>query len=311
MKEQNKIEEKNSWVTQEIEEKGYYDTYEDFVYKEIFKATILKIGLPKGSHILDVGCASGAFSKRLVDLGFKVTGCDISLEAIKAPTKNIRKNCNFIACDIENSCFKDNLFDACFCADILHHFPDIQKLIFELKRITKPGGYIFTSDPNKLNPHNFLCQEKNSPVRYDKLTINERSIGPKELEKNFKNAVLEYDIYYLFCRLRRKGKGILKNKFLYKVIGFIVVSIKGFWKRILAFFLYNIAHAITPFLSHRRRANIIICIGKKAKQRNLKNLKNHLDLSTGRGFLFGRNRRLRKRMKIFLLKYFARVYFII
>ena len=270
MEAQNKVEEKNSWVTQEIKEKGYYDTYEDFAYEEIFKATVLKVGLPKGSHIIDIGCASGAFSKRLVDLGFKVTGCDISLPAIKTAKKNIRESCNFVVCDIENSCFKDNSFDACFCADILHHFPDIQKLIFELKRITKPGGYIFTLDPNKLNPHNFLCQEKKSPVRYDKLTINERAMGPNELEKNFKNTDLECAICYLSCRLRRRDKGALKNKFLYKIIGFILVSIKGFWKIILAFFLYNIVHAITPFLSHKRRANIIICIGKKAKRGNLK-----------------------------------------
>ena len=54
--------------------KNEYEVYPDWQYYEILK----KLGLNGPCRILDVGCGSGAFSKRLKLLGFDVVGIDVA-----------------------------------------------------------------------------------------------------------------------------------------------------------------------------------------------------------------------------------------
>jgi SAM-dependent methyltransferase len=158
--------------------------------------------------------------------------------------------------DAEKMSFEDNLFDAVIAFNLLHHFPNILKLSYELLRVCKPGGYIFTFDPNRLNPHSFLCQEPISPVRYDRFTINERAIHPKELtvfdQKNISTKFLSVEL-----------KKSSKNYLYHKLYGFIERSIQSRGKRILAFFIFNTAHLITIFLPKKYRNGVVMGIIQK------------------------------------------------
>ena len=67
--------------------------------------------IPKGAHILDVGCGVGIpTSKYLIERGFKVTGIDISETMLNLAQKNV-PNGKFIKMDMNEIKFEENTFD--------------------------------------------------------------------------------------------------------------------------------------------------------------------------------------------------------
>ena len=98
--------------------------------------------------ILDIGCGDGDFSKAIAKkTGASLYGIDISRDCIKkARSKGIEAKC----VDIDGAIlpFEDSLFDAVFCGDTIEHIFDTEKLVSEINRMLKPGGYLVISIPN-------------------------------------------------------------------------------------------------------------------------------------------------------------------
>ena len=256
---QNKSAEKESWVIKKIEDISSSNMYEDDTLRDILSKTIytnISDGL-----ILDIGCGAGNLTNLLIKGGYDALGIDISFDVLRM-AKRINPNNVFIVADVEFPPFKDGSISACLAIDILHHFIRIRRCANELLRILKKDGYIFSMDPNKKNLHTWLAQEYNSPVRYDYLTPNEHSISEEDLLKNFESAD-SVDVSYLFITRKTFYKGLLGKRIFYKTIGFILPQINSFGKRLLAFFLFNLAHLITPFLSYKRISNVVIGTIKK------------------------------------------------
>ncbi|MCC6323403.1 class I SAM-dependent methyltransferase [Candidatus Nomurabacteria bacterium] len=67
--------------------------------------------LPKGAHILDVGCGGGRDAKYFIKKGFKVTGIDMSSVLINIAKKEVPK-ASFKEMDILKLDFPINSFDA-------------------------------------------------------------------------------------------------------------------------------------------------------------------------------------------------------
>jgi ubiquinone/menaquinone biosynthesis C-methylase UbiE len=256
---QNKQAELESWVVKEAVASGQYEPFDDAFYKNFFELTVLKYLPSKGQKVLDVGCATGAVSRGLARLGFEVIGADISPELIEIAEKRAMQEgiaVTYLTEDAEKMSFLDNSFDAIIAFNLLHHFPHIDILAQELVRVCKPGGYIFTFDPNRLNPHAFLCQEQASPVRYDRFTINERALHPSELQ-----CFKQKNIFVDFISVELKPSS--KNRLYHKCYGFIKRSIHSPLKRITAFLLFNIAHFITQFLPEKFKSGIVMGIIQK------------------------------------------------
>jgi ubiquinone/menaquinone biosynthesis C-methylase UbiE len=78
---------------------------------------------------------------------------DISKGALKVTSKkllNFGLTGFFIECDCENLPLKDNSFDMITGNGVLHHLPDMEKALGEIKRVLKPGGVaVFLHEPNK------------------------------------------------------------------------------------------------------------------------------------------------------------------
>ena len=49
----------------------------------------LKISIPDGGRVLDVGCGNGVISRHLGQFGYEVLGIDISEKTIAVPTSGI------------------------------------------------------------------------------------------------------------------------------------------------------------------------------------------------------------------------------
>lgn len=105
--------------------------------------SILK-DIPKG-QTLDASCGTGRYAAFLHSLGYSVTGVDLSSEMLeKAKVRN--RDINFIQGDLSALPFDGSEFDLTICALAIAHYPDIIKIVSELKRVTRPGGNVIISD---------------------------------------------------------------------------------------------------------------------------------------------------------------------
>ena len=101
-----------------------------------------KIGL-KGKAVLEIGCGAGSSSILFALDGAQVTASDLTDEAVaitKAKFDLLGLAGNAVQADAENLPFPDNSFDVVFSSGVLHHTPNTQKTIDEIRRVLKPGG---------------------------------------------------------------------------------------------------------------------------------------------------------------------------
>ncbi len=105
---------------------------------------------PTGLRALDVGCGYGHFSAALLGKGFDVTAVDIGPHLVNA-TRN-RVGCRAQVADAmtlsqEMGC---NSFDLVVSSECIEHTPNPSRVIGEMARTLKPGGWLSLSTPNVL-----------------------------------------------------------------------------------------------------------------------------------------------------------------
>ena len=120
-------------------------------YEHIFKALSNKIN---GKSFLEVGCGSAFMSFKFAEKGAKISLLDISMNVLEKAKVFFNKNktqfyniyCNS-ALDIKE---KNKKFDVVWNAGVIEHFheKDQIKMIDEMYRLTKPGGYFIIQVPN-------------------------------------------------------------------------------------------------------------------------------------------------------------------
>lgn len=107
----------------------------------------------RGYKILEIGCGDGEFTNRIAKLNCEIIATDITPKVIAKGKKVLKKkNVKFFVDNAESMRFKDNSFDIVCGISILHHI-NPQKALKEAYRVLKPGGQIFFTEPNLLNPH--------------------------------------------------------------------------------------------------------------------------------------------------------------
>ena len=115
------------------------------------QAVIREYMKPAGS-VLDVGCGCGREAFGLHDLGYKVTGVDLSEKQIEQAQKNALQNgkgIDFSVCDGVHYDFDDNTFDyVIIWQQVLGNVPTRENrinMLKEAKRVIKPCGKIIIS----------------------------------------------------------------------------------------------------------------------------------------------------------------------
>lgn len=106
--------------------------------------------LPKEAKILEICAGTGREGLIVRSLGYhNVVISDISPSGLIAAKKYSNAKDSFFVFDAENIPFEDNMFDAVFISAALHHLPNPEKGISEMKRCVKPGGLIIIAlEPN-------------------------------------------------------------------------------------------------------------------------------------------------------------------
>lgn len=122
---------------------------------------IVHVGMiTKTSKVLEIGCGTGIFTKKVYDLsGADITAIDVSEDLLKI-AREMSGVGKFILGDAMRMPFSDGTFDVVFGSSILHHL-DFDASLREIYRVLKPGGRMVFAEPNMINPHIFLL--KNIP----------------------------------------------------------------------------------------------------------------------------------------------------
>ncbi|MBV8067368.1 MAG: methyltransferase domain-containing protein [Candidatus Eremiobacteraeota bacterium] len=110
-------------------------------------AFIRRYELPPSPRILDAGCGTGEIASRLADLfpDSTVLGVDIvdhHLELAQSRYASLAARLRFEHQDVFALELPDDRFDLTVCRHVLHAVPHADRMIAELARVTRPGGYL-------------------------------------------------------------------------------------------------------------------------------------------------------------------------
>lgn len=93
--------------------------------------------------LLDIGCADGTTTRQIKHSyhNLKVTGVDIYPKAISY-AKRVSAGINFLTADAHALPFTKNTFDWVVAIEVLEHLHDSEKVLEEIRRVLKKGGYL-------------------------------------------------------------------------------------------------------------------------------------------------------------------------
>jgi SAM-dependent methyltransferase len=114
-----------------------------------------------GMRVLELGCGTGYFTREMARSGADIVAIDISPELLEIA----RANCSApnVRYEIQNAyelSYPDAVFDSVVGSSVLHHL-EVEEALRKIYRVLKPGGTIYFTEPNMLNPQ--IAIQKNVP----------------------------------------------------------------------------------------------------------------------------------------------------
>lgn len=171
---------------------------------------LVKKYLPKESTVLEGGCGMGQIVYALKHHGYKAIGVDYAAQTIQkvkeaVPELDVRVG------DVFSLDFPDNSLDGYISVGVIEHFWEgYQPIIQEMKRVLRPGGYLFISFP-------YL-----SPLRRFKISLNIYPISTKQdMDKHM-------DTFYQFALSHARLKADLETAGFRYIESITYAGLKGF-----------------------------------------------------------------------------------
>jgi SAM-dependent methyltransferase len=140
--------------------------------------------------ILEVGCGPGGMMPPLTRYG-RVHGLDIAHDALRyCQTRGFANVATASGTELP---FDDASFDVVALFDTIEHIPDDKKVLEEVHRILKPGGFVFISVP----AYQFLYSQNDRLVHHQR-RYTRSNLGSLLRETRFKPRKLTYFNTFLF-----------------------------------------------------------------------------------------------------------------
>ncbi|SET64672.1 class I SAM-dependent methyltransferase [[Clostridium] polysaccharolyticum] len=120
-----------------------YDFYKEYMAnpsRQILNRTVSNV-----QKIHDLGCGGGRHTYFFSELGYDVTGSDLSTNAIEYTEQElVRRNlkARLVKCPMTELPFEDGEFDVTISRAVINHstLQEMKRVIFEVARTTKKGG---------------------------------------------------------------------------------------------------------------------------------------------------------------------------
>jgi ubiquinone/menaquinone biosynthesis C-methylase UbiE len=159
----------------------YLQSCKSEFWKEVLKAELDYVfrQLRGVKDVLSIGCGPAIIEAGLAELGFNVTGLDISEEALELAPNNIRK----VAGSAEKMDFADRSFDAVIYVTSMQFIERYKQAVKETARVLRSGSRVLVMLLNTQSE--FFKERFQNPDSYVKRI---KHINPKEIE----DAIAEY-----------------------------------------------------------------------------------------------------------------------
>lgn len=172
-------------------ERAFYDTlftekpdneHITFGYDELYS---LSFPTPPQGVVLDLGCGTGAHSIRLARRGYDVISVDLTYPGARSAKLRLEAE-GFrpmaLVADAENLPFRDGAVDTVWAALLLHHFPVLDRLPREIRRVAR--RHVVTFEPNSGNFLTWLAFNVINQIwGLSTTTKNQRSLNPRAVRK--------------------------------------------------------------------------------------------------------------------------------
>lgn len=174
-------------------ERDFYDTlftakpdneHITFGYDELYS---LAFPISPRGLVLDLGCGTGAHTIRLARRGYSVVSVDLTHAGARSAKHRLESEgfaSMAVVADAENLPFRDGSMDTVWAALLLHHFPVLDRLPREIRRVAKHRVVAF--EPNSENLLTWLAfNVVNQIWGLSTTTKNQRALNPRRVEKLF------------------------------------------------------------------------------------------------------------------------------
>jgi ubiquinone/menaquinone biosynthesis C-methylase UbiE len=126
------------------------------------RVKMLASHLQPDQKVLEIGCGIGYFTRSLVSSGAEITAIDISPDLLEVARRDCpAENVSFELQNAYAMIYADKSFDSVIGSSVLHHL-EIDAALNEVHRVLKPGGSIYFTEPNMMNPQ--IAVQKNVPA---------------------------------------------------------------------------------------------------------------------------------------------------
>jgi ubiquinone/menaquinone biosynthesis C-methylase UbiE len=155
-----------------------------FGYDELYT---LAFPTPPQGLVLDLGCGTGAHSIRLARRGYSVVSVDLTYPGAHSAKQRLDDEGYrpmAVVADAENLPFRDGAMDTVWAALLLHHFPVLDRLPREIRRVGRRR--VVTFEPNSGNFLTWLAFNVINQIwGLSTTTKNQRSLNPRRVRQLF------------------------------------------------------------------------------------------------------------------------------
>jgi SAM-dependent methyltransferase len=156
--------------------------------------------VPSGSPVLDAGCGNGEFSFYLTQLGYEVTGTDISAVAVEKARQSVPHGRFEVASLDAGLPFAAEQFAAAWCTEVLEHLFDVHMALAELNRTLRPNGLLVLTTPYHGLIKNLAIAVAGFERHYDPYISHIRFFTQQSLEACLQRAGFHVEAWSAFGR---------------------------------------------------------------------------------------------------------------